>query len=293
MRLAGLALVAASLTVVLAVGCSKRKEVDDDVQIRRNDSDQTATAAVKPGNQVPSPAPPAMVIADVPRERSAVPKLAEWVAATEHGMQPPGCLWKSVREWIKLNCRADDPKAVSDISNLGVNGLDHFTWQTQGQVVDIIARLVRGRRGTGRLELSSQTLEVGYDWSEGKEAPEVIWHPLAQAAAGTAGTAGVDECRSAPRTCPTDMFVQMATPQPSTPPDYDYPLTQKMLVGHKEFSGTRIVEATRNGKRVLGAVVKNRCYAEKLVVIADEAMHTHPAAMCERLELIRVVYTVP
>lgn len=290
MRLDRLLSVAVFLTLACAAGCSKKKPADDDVQIRRHDGDQAALATGTGASPAVPAVASAIVIAGVPRERTAVPKIPEWTAATEHGMQPPGCFWKVVREWLKLNCRADDPKAVSDISNLGVNGLDHFSWQTQGQVVDIVARLIHGRRGTARFELSSQTLEVGYDWSEGKEAPEVIWHPLALTAQPSVD---VDDCRSAPRTCPTDMFVQLATPQPSTPPDYDYPLAQKMLVGHKEFSGTRIVEATRNGKRVLGAIVKNRCYAEKLIVIADEAMHTHPGAMCERIELIRVVFTAP
>jgi hypothetical protein len=280
------ALVAMTAALSLIAGCSKKKNLDDDVEIRRGDGtrDTTATTAA------PAAASAAIVIPDVPLERSAVPKIPEWTAATEHGMQPPGCFWKVVREWLKLNCRADDPKAVTEISNLGVNGLDHFTWQTSGQVVDVIARLVRGRRGTARFELASQTLEVGYDWSDGKPAPEVIWHPIANT---VAAKAEADECRNAPRTCPMDMFVQLATPQPSTPADYDYPLTQKMLLGRKEFSGTRVVEATRNGRRILGAIVKNRCYADRLVEIADDAMHTHPAAMCERIDVLRVIYTVP
>jgi hypothetical protein len=87
--------------------------------------------------------------------------------------------------------------------------------------------------------------------------------------------------------------VQLAIPLPTTPDTYDYPLTQKLLIGRREFSGTRVVETVKNGKRVMGAIVKNRCYADKLTKLADDAMHSNPQTSCERIDVSRVVFVVP
>jgi len=92
--------------------------------------------------------------------------------------------------------------------------------------------------------------------------------------------------------CDSDLFVQLATPLPTTPLSYDYPLTQKLLRGNPEFRGTRVVETTRNGRRVMGAIVRNRCVADELIRVADEAMKSNPQASCEPIRVDRTVFVV-
>lgn len=103
-----------------------------------------------------------------------------------------------------------------------------------------------------------------------------------------------DPCQGVAPTCDSDLFVQLATPAPSTPTTYDFPLTRKLFDDFPaEFSGTRVIETFRDGKRVLGAIVKNRCYADKLAPRADEALHSRPQIMCEHIDVSRVVFVVP
>lgn len=103
----------------------------------------------------------------------------------------------------------------------------------------------------------------------------------------------VDECKDVTSTCASDLFVQLASPLPSAPADYDYPHTHKLLAGRKEFSGTRFVETYKNGNRVMGAIVKNRCYADKLMKVHDEALKSRPQASCERIDVRRVIFEIP
>jgi hypothetical protein len=92
--------------------------------------------------------------------------------------------------------------------------------------------------------------------------------------------------------CHADVFVQLAVPRPTTPLTYDYPLTQKLLRGNPEFRGTRIVETTRKGRRTMGAIVRNRCVADELIRVADEAMKSNPQASCEPITVDRTVFVV-
>jgi len=94
------------------------------------------------------------------------------------------------------------------------------------------------------------------------------------------------------KACRKHLFVQLAVPLPSTPLSYDYPLTQKLLRGNPEFRGTRIVETTKKGKRVMGAIVRNRCVADELIRVADEAMKSNPQASCEQIDIDRTVFVV-
>jgi hypothetical protein len=100
------------------------------------------------------------------------------------------------------------------------------------------------------------------------------------------------DCDGTAAACAETLFVQLAVPQASTADTYDYPLTRKMLKGHPDLVGARVVEATRNGKRVMGAVVKNRCQADAIVHLASQWDILGATASCEKLALRREVWSV-
>jgi hypothetical protein len=100
------------------------------------------------------------------------------------------------------------------------------------------------------------------------------------------------DCDGPANACADTMFVQLAIPQPTTAETYDYPLTRTMLKGHPDFVGARVVEVTRNGQRVMGAVVKNRCQADAIVRLARAWDIIQPTAMCEKLTVRREVWPI-
>ena len=100
------------------------------------------------------------------------------------------------------------------------------------------------------------------------------------------------DCDGAAAACADTMFVQLAVPLASTAETYDYPLTRMMLKGHPDLVGARVVEATQNGKRVMGAVVKNRCQADALVRLAHTWDIIQPTAICEKLTVRREVWPI-
>jgi hypothetical protein len=117
--------------------------------------------------------------------------------------------------------------------------------------------------------------------------------PAGEAPAAAVEVAAGTKCPPArDQACQSDLFVQLATPLPTTPLSYDYPLTQKLLRGNPEFRGTRIVETTKNGRRIMGAIVRNRCVADELIRVADEAMKSNPQASCEPIRVDRTVFVV-
>jgi hypothetical protein len=99
-------------------------------------------------------------------------------------------------------------------------------------------------------------------------------------------------CDATASACADGLFVQLATPQSSTPDTYDYPITRKMLKGHPDFVGVRVVEATRNGQRVMGAIVKNQCQADAIVRLATGWHVIKPSSSCDKVEVRHEVWTV-
>jgi hypothetical protein len=100
------------------------------------------------------------------------------------------------------------------------------------------------------------------------------------------------DCDGAANACADMTFVQLATVPSTTAESYAFPLTRKMLQGHADLVGARVVEATRNGQRVMGAVTKNRCQADAIVRLAHAWEVIQPTALCEKLTVRRDVWTI-
>jgi hypothetical protein len=100
------------------------------------------------------------------------------------------------------------------------------------------------------------------------------------------------DCESAANACADSMFVQLATLPPTTAATYDFPLTRKMLSGHADLVGARVVETTQSGKRVMGAVAKNKCQADAILRLAHAWEVIQPTATCEKLTVGREVWTI-
>jgi len=100
------------------------------------------------------------------------------------------------------------------------------------------------------------------------------------------------DCESAANACADTMFVQLATVPSTTAETFDFPITHKMLQGHPDLVGARVVEATRNGQRVMGAVAKNKCQADAILRLAKAWDVIQSTAVCEKLTLRREVWPV-
>ncbi len=95
------------------------------------------------------------------------------------------------------------------------------------------------------------------------------------------------------RSCSAELFVQLATLPPTTPVDYDFPKVREILQSDRSYSGVRVVESLKNGHRILGAIVANKCQSERLTAAAERRMQTHPSASCQSIEVTRDVYRQP
>ncbi|MCC6649319.1 MAG: serine/threonine protein kinase [Polyangiaceae bacterium] len=93
--------------------------------------------------------------------------------------------------------------------------------------------------------------------------------------------------------CTSSLFVQLATVPASTAPDFDFPRARELLAGSGDFSGVRLVESTKNGKRIMGAIVLNKCQADRLVVAAQAALRTNPASACLVVDVTREIARQP
>lgn len=100
------------------------------------------------------------------------------------------------------------------------------------------------------------------------------------------------DCESAANACADTTFVQLATVPATTAATYEFPLTRKMLQGHPDLVGVRVVEATKGDKRVMGAVAKNKCQADAIVRLAHAWEVVQPTALCEKLTVKRDVWTI-
>jgi hypothetical protein len=100
------------------------------------------------------------------------------------------------------------------------------------------------------------------------------------------------DCDSAANACADTLFVQLATLNSSTSETYNFPLTRKMLQGNADLVGARIVEATRGGQRVMGAVAKNRCQADAIMRLAHAWEIIQPTTLCEKLTVRREVWPI-
>ncbi len=113
---------------------------------------------------------------EIPASQSKPPSVSEWRDAPTVKLQPPGCFRKVVREWLKLNCSksADNDPGPVEFGGLAQIG-ENFHWLKPGSVADVIVRMVRGRRGVATLQLESETLTIGYDWTANGSYPDLIW----------------------------------------------------------------------------------------------------------------------
>lgn len=114
----------------------------------------------------------------IPRTRTAPPKVAEWAAVKESRLEPAGCYRKIVREWLKINCAGRAaPKAIRDGRNMGAEGNDYFTWEKAGATIDLVVRMVPGRNAEAVFDLASSSFVGGYDWRLDGQAPVLTWTP--------------------------------------------------------------------------------------------------------------------
>lgn len=179
----------------LPLGIAKLSEMPGAVQI----SDAETAAAPSSTASAPEPSVDAMAAegvpdaatgqgqdlpegfpAEIPRTHSRPPNMREWNAAATVKLDPPGCFRKVVREWLKFNCSkgggADpQPLGLTNLKQLGVENADYFPWFKEGQVVDVIVRMVSGKRAVATLELQGRNISLGYDWSSAGPYPKVVW----------------------------------------------------------------------------------------------------------------------
>lgn len=114
-----------------------------------------AASAAKPAEEPKEEAEPEAKkdesgIPDIPSGRSKPPTIAEWKDATEVNTQgansrPPDCHMKIVREWLKVNCSADDVTGeISKQEGFGNENADYFKSIKPGKHVDFVMRLRKG-----------------------------------------------------------------------------------------------------------------------------------------------------
>ncbi|MCC6522384.1 MAG: hypothetical protein IT373_06970 [Polyangiaceae bacterium] len=102
--------------------------------------------------------------------------------------------------------------------------------------------------------------------------------------------------------CSLDLFVQLLTVPSTTAASYDYPEVQALLRGNPSYHGVRVVEAKRAPRKGIdpdhdtlkrvGAVVRNRCQADRLTRDAQAALKSGAGALCEKLAVLREVVTI-
>jgi hypothetical protein len=114
----------------------------------------------------------------IPTERTPTPKVKDWAMAQTVKLAPAGCFRKVVNDWLKLNCSKEPgavPVAIGDVKGLGAEGGDFFKYERSGVVLDLVVRMVRGKRRTTVFELEGRSITVGYDWTTDGPYPTVIW----------------------------------------------------------------------------------------------------------------------
>jgi hypothetical protein len=120
--------------------------------------------------------PPAGLPAVGPRVRTAPPSQAEWASIREVRLAPAGCYRKMMRDWLKLNCASHaSPRSIGSIRDMGAEGTDHYKWERPGSVIDLVVRMVPGRRGEAVFEVSEASITVGYDWTRNEQSPALVW----------------------------------------------------------------------------------------------------------------------
>lgn len=118
---------------------------------------------------------------EMPKEKTAVPKLDEWTKAPVVSTKkfPDGCSIKIVREWINIRCEKNattgSPKKISDIKDFGAEGTDVFKMEKDGQLIDLVGRMQRGKKGTATFVNDKRSYKVGFDWPNGAPFPSTIW----------------------------------------------------------------------------------------------------------------------
>ncbi len=140
------------------------------------------SGATAPGHKslvLPSVSPAADLngtASQIPRARTAPPKLAEWAAARESRLEPAGCYRKIVREWLKINCAGrSSPRAIRDAHDMGAEGNDYFKWEKAGLTIDLVVRMVPGRKAEAVFDLAGASFVGGYDWMLPGESPVLTW----------------------------------------------------------------------------------------------------------------------
>ncbi|MBI4699779.1 MAG: hypothetical protein HY744_01210, partial [Deltaproteobacteria bacterium] len=70
---------------------------------------------------------------------------------------------------------------------------------------------------------------------------------------------------------------------------YDYPELQKIIRSRADFRGVRLVEARSGGSKIVAAIVRSRCQADKLVAAMQKELRTNPWSRCKQLDVTRVI----
>ncbi|MEI7894792.1 MAG: hypothetical protein WCI05_16970 [Myxococcales bacterium] len=314
-----------SLAVTVAIlgmlGACKKKIEDDDLAVRRTDNAPSAVAT----SNVPTPAASVPVAA---AEREVTDITLEAVVSARassfhqdadpfnpphppiHAFdQNPNTAWNhesptdGTGEWLEARLKPNTFVGYVEVSGgwAAMSGrvdlwssnssfrVMRVNWDGGSALVKFDRKADRGNKK--RVDINKVTTTLRFT---AVEVDTGKWKDLCVDDINIYGEAGESLCpRTLEPSCPSGLFVQMAMPLAMTPATYDYPLAQLMLRGKKDFSGIKLIETRRNGKRVMGALVPNRCIALKLVEITNENWHANAQSMCEAVVPTRVVLELP
>jgi hypothetical protein len=91
-----------------------------------------------------------------------------------------------------------------------------------------------------------------------------------------------------------DVYVLLYGITKNTPPNYDFPLTRKALIGRAEFRDVKLAETEENGRRFFGAFVKDYEQGNRLAaLVRDSVPGAIPAVLCAKPKVVREVAIEP
>ncbi len=117
-------------------------------------ADPATSASAAPSGSTAAPPPPTAARgADIPVERSQLPKAEEWASAREIDVGTTACKGTLVREWLRLRCDenygvslvAGDPKDVHVAAHGHLLEWDEVAQKLKPSYVDAILPIERGK----------------------------------------------------------------------------------------------------------------------------------------------------
>jgi hypothetical protein len=120
---------------------------------------------------------------EIPPPGSKPPSPAEWNAVpreiTVRHSTPLNCQTWMLREWLKVNCRAQGARAAISMEHISKGGLQAYLHNTPPDLVGLVVQVVRGKEyrarytyQTGR-ERGSSDLIVS--WPNGAPKPTIAF----------------------------------------------------------------------------------------------------------------------